>query len=89
MITLDRTNSTILTARLAGYEDMRAQVRCGISPWIFGNSAGQFYPRAFMGVADGSVALLMLDMSTGSFCELSPSHIHFKMIKKGEKRIGE
>ena len=84
VIVLERSQSTILTARLYGYEDQKIKVKCDVSAWLFGNAVGQFYPWTFLSVADGSIALLMLDMSTGSIGTLTPKVIHFEMEKNRE-----
>jgi hypothetical protein len=82
VIALDRNNSTVLTARLYGYEDAKQEIKCGLSPWVFGNAAGQLYPWAFMGVPHGAVALGILDVSTGSIGNLTPTEIHFELVPK-------
>lgn len=73
IITLDRNNNTVLTARLYGYKDAKQEISWGISPWAFGNLVVLQYPWAIVGCqfADAD-----------SIGNLSPNEVHFELIKK-------
>lgn len=75
IITLDRTNSTILTARLYGYEDSKQEIKCELSlcPIVTATTELLIYP---------GLIFTMLDCNTGSIGHLTPTEIHFELISK-------
>lgn len=78
---LPRTNSTILTARLSGYENAEQKIKSELSLWIFGNGAG----GALIGTAFNFmpvIALTIVDFTTGSLGVLSPAEVHFELVPK-------
>lgn len=79
---LPRANSTELTAELYGYEIAKQKIKCELTPWIFGNAVGEFYPWTFMHQASGGGALTIFDLSTGSVGILSPTEVHFELVPK-------
>jgi uncharacterized protein YceK len=79
ILKIERANSTILTARLDGYEPAKQKLEAKLSPWIFGNGAGTFSPR-IIGAVNGILASLIVDLASGSACELTPKEVHFKLI---------
>ena len=80
---LPRANSTTLTANLYGYETAKQELKCELTPWIFGNAAGEFYPGTFIHIyLIPSVALTIVDLSTGSVGMLSPTEVRFELVPK-------
>lgn len=85
---LPRANSTTLTANLYGYETAKQKLKCELTPWIFGNAAGEFYPGTFIHIyLIPSVALTMVDLITGSVGVLSPTEVHFELVPKKKSAI--
>lgn len=83
---IPRANSTTLTANLHGYETAKQKLQVKLTPWIFGNAAGAFYPWTFLTVMP-DVALTMLDLSTGSIGVLSPGEVHFDLVPIKKKML--
>lgn len=80
---LPRANSTQLKAELYGYETAKQKLKCELTPWIFGNAAGEFYPGTFIQIhLIPSIALTIVDLSTGSVGQLTPSEVHFELVSK-------
>lgn len=80
---LPRANPTELTAELYGYETAKQKIKCGLTPWIFGNAAGEFYPGTFIQIhVIPTIALTMVDLVTGSVGVLSPNEVHFELVPK-------
>lgn len=75
ILKLERKNSTVLTARLRGYEDAKQKIQVKLSPWLLGNAVG-WIP-----------SLLLLDLSTGSLGVLSPTEVHFELVPKKKSAI--
>lgn len=78
---LSRSNSTELTANLYGYETTKQKIKCGLSLWIFGDAVGGFYPWTILGI-EPYITLMIVDFSTSSVGTLSPTEVHFEMVKK-------
>jgi uncharacterized protein YceK len=85
VLKLKRSEPTVLTARLFGYEDEKIKIKSSFSPLILGNAAGQFYPWLISKIYPG-IAALMFDLSTGSPFELSPKECHFVMRPRVKKQ---
>jgi len=84
VISLKRSDSTILTARLMGYEDMKIKVNCTLTPWLLGNGAFAWYDVQWWTGLDIPLAgvLALGDLMTGSIGQLSPAKVHFELIPK-------
>lgn len=78
---LPRANSTMLTARLYGYEDAKQEIKSELSPWIFGNGIGSFYGGTIFNFIP-TIVLTIVDFSTGSIGVLSPTTVHFELVPK-------
>ena len=86
ILKLPRANSTELTAELYGYETAKQKLKCELTPWLFGNAAGEFYTGTFIQVyMIPSVALTIVDLTTGSIGVLSPTEVHFELVPKEKK----
>jgi hypothetical protein len=78
---LPRAKSTVLTARLVGYEDAEQKIKNELSLWMFGNGAGSFYAGTVYNWLP-AIALTIIDFSTGSAGVLSPTEVHFELVPK-------
>jgi len=76
IISLDRNQGTILTARLYGYEDCKVEIKWGISPWAFGNMSALAYPWLIVGCQPVAAAWACDADSIGN---LSPNKVHFEL----------
>lgn len=76
---LPRANSTTLTANLYGFETAKQELKCELTPWIFGNATGAIYPWTIIGI-EPYIALIMIDLTTGSVGQLNPTDIHFELV---------
>jgi len=85
---LKRANSTILTARLFGYEEAKQKIQVGLSPWLLGNVAGwdTTLNIIYVPMIPVTTALLAGDMVTGSVGTLSPDAVHFELVPR-KKRV--
>ena len=79
---LPRSNSTILTSELMGYERMSLKVKCDVSLLLIGNSVGVFTPLLWFDNIPINYLLFMGDITTGSVGVLTPNEVHFEMVKK-------
>jgi len=80
IIELKRANSTILTAKLFGYEKQKKKLQVSLTPYLLGNGIGSFYTVQLFTTNDipGCQFLFMGDMITGSVGHL-PERIHFEL----------
>lgn len=81
VMVLERANSTILTAKLWGYQTAKQEVKVSLSPWVFGDTAGydMMLNTNYVPVAPVTIVLLVGDMTTGSVGTLSPNVVHFEL----------
>jgi len=88
VMVLERANSTILTARLFGYQEAKAKVKVSLSPWLLGNVVGwdTTLNIIYVPMIPTTAALLVGDMVTGSVGTLSPNTVHFELVPR-KKRV--
>lgn len=81
---LKRANSTILTARLFGYQEAKQKLQVGLSPWLLGNGVGwdTMLKVGYVPVVPVTAVLLAGDVSTGSVGTLSPNVVHFELVPR-------